>query len=191
MGRILEAIDRHRTLLEQTSNTLGPIIEEAGNLLAEIYRRGGKVLLFGNGGSASDALHMEGELLGRFRIDREGLPAIALGGGVSALTAVSNDYAYEDAFARMVRAHARSEDAVLLFSTSGTSENLIRAARAAAAKGAKIVALTGRTGGGLKEHADLLLNVPGEETARIQEMHILIIHLLCDEVEQALFGTPP
>lgn len=187
MGLMQEAMDSHGALLKATAEALGAKIDEAGKILVEAFRKGGKAVLFGNGGSAADALHMEGELLGRFRKDREGLPAIALGGGIGAFTAIANDYSYAEAYARMVRAHTQSRDVVLLFSTSGNSENIVQAARAAQDRGARVVAFTGRTGGRLKEHADLLLDIPSEDTPRIQEMHILLIHILCEIVEQAMF----
>ncbi len=188
MDLLSDAFDAHLSALEGTRKTLASRIVEAGNMMIAAFRSGGKVLLFGNGGSAADAIHIEGELLGRFRMDREGLPAIALGGGLSALTAIANDYDHDAVFPRLVRAHLRPEDLVVLLSTSGDSPGIIEAAKASAQIGAHTIGLTGASGGGLRSHVDLLLNVPSTDTPRIQEIHILIGHILCDMVEQAIFG---
>ena len=168
--------------------TLADPLKRAGDMIATTFRKAGKVLLLGNGGSATDALHVEGELLGRYRLDRKGLPALALGGGIASLTAVANDYGYDAAMARFAQAHLKPGDVVLAYSTSGESDNVIEAARSATRAGAKVIAFTGEHGGRLASHCDLLLNVPSRDTPRIQEMHGLMGHILCDLVERAIFA---
>lgn len=193
----LRAVQRafadHSAVLEATRREMLPRIAEAGRALVQCYRAGGKILLFGNGGSFSDALHIEGELTNRFHRDHEGLPAICLGAGQATLTATANDYSYQDLFARLVRAYGKPGDVALGLTTSGNSENVLRGLKAARAAGILSIAFTGRTGGKAKEFADLLLNVPCDETPRIQEMHIVAAHAICEIVEDALFpkdGAP-
>jgi D-sedoheptulose 7-phosphate isomerase len=160
----------------------------AGARLAQVLRGGGKLLVCGNGGSAADAQHFSGELLGRFECERAGLPAIALHADTSTLTAVANDYGYDDVFARQVQALARPGDA-LVISTSGNSPGILRAAEAAQALGVPVLALTGRDGGrlaGLLGDSDLELRVPASATPRIQEVHILILHCLCELIDHHL-----
>jgi D-sedoheptulose 7-phosphate isomerase len=137
----------------------------------------------------SDALHIEGELVGRFAIDRKGLPAVALA-GPAGLTATANDYSYDDVFARLFEAHHRPGDVAVGLSTSGNSENVVRALAKARALGAGTIALTGTGGGRCAELADVCIAVPSTNTPRIQELHITVGHLLCDVVERALFGSP-
>jgi len=177
----------HISLAERTVKLLKSKIIEAVDLLALSFRNGGKVLLLGNGGSAADALHVEGELLGRFRKDRDSLPAIAIGGGIAAFTAIANDYSFESAFARLAKAHVRKGDVAMLYSTSGNSGNIIEAAKAVRTLDAKVVAFTGETGGKLAEYADILLSAPSSDTPRIQEMHGLMGHIICDMIEHELF----
>jgi len=155
--------------------------------LVAAYRRDGKVLLFGNGGSAADAQHIAAELEGRYLHDRPALHALALHTNTSALTAIANDYGYARVFARQVEAAVRPGDVVIGISTSGNSENILEGVRAARAQGAVTVALTGAGGGRLKNLVDHCLAVPSAETPRIQEAHILIGHILCELVEQELF----
>jgi len=174
--------------MRESGKMLSVKIHEAAALMVDCFRRDGKVLLLGNGGSAADALHIEGELLGRFEMQRPGLPALAMGGGLSALTAAANDYSYEEALARLVEAHVKPTDVLIAISTSGNSLNVVNAARASRSKGARVIALTGSTGGKLGEISDVLLNVPCDQTPRIQEVHITIGHLLCAIVENEMFG---
>lgn len=176
----------HRAVLADTITTTSASVEAAAARLIACYRGGGKVIVFGNGGSASDALHIEGELVGRFGYDRPGLPAIALA-GASALTAIANDYGYADAFARMLGAHAAPGDVALGLSTSGNSENVVRALARARELSLGTIALTGAGGGRCAALADVCIAIPSRHTPRIQEMHITIAHLLCDLVERALF----
>ena len=162
-----------------------PQVQAAADLLIESLQNGGQVLVCGNGGSSSDAQHLVGELVGRFLTERRPLPAIALGGSEAALTAIANDYSYEQGYSRQVRAYARPGDIFIGITTSGNSGNIVAAAEAAKAAGAKVIGMTGEGGGKLKELSDVLLNVPSKQTPRIQEMHILLIHVLCEAVDNA------
>ena len=158
------------------------------NLLVDAFQKGNKALLFGNGGSAADAQHIACELAGKFYLDRPPLPAIALTTNTSSLTAIGNDYSYEEIFARQVRGLAKQGDVVVGISTSGNSPNVIRGIEEAKRFGATTIAFTGR-GGRLKELADHVLCVPSVDTPRIQEAHITAGHIICYLVEQALFGN--
>jgi D-sedoheptulose 7-phosphate isomerase len=155
--------------------------------LAATFRQGNKVLLCGNGGSAADAQHIAAELAGKFKLDRSPLPAVALTTNTSVLTALANDFGYNEVFSRQVRALAAPGDVVIGISTSGNSPNIILALEEAKAKRALAVAFTG-SGGSLKEAADLCLYVPSEDTPRIQEAHITAGHIICALVEEELFG---
>lgn len=187
MDRIEQAFSDHLDTLNTTREKLTPVIERAAALMIETYRQGGKVVLLGNGGSATDALHVEGELLGRFKKERMGLPAIALAGGIAALTAIANDYSYDTAFARMTAAHIRPGDVLVALSTSGNSTNIVEAAKVAKECGASVIGFTGEGGGALAGLTDALISVPSNDTPRIQEAHITICHILCDMVEHAIF----
>jgi len=162
-------------------------VAELGRVLAERVRDGARILLCGNGGSATDALHIAAEFSGRFLKERRPLPAIALVANPAAVTAIGNDYGFERIFARQVEALAAAKDVVIGLSTSGESENVIRALRAAGELGALRVALTGANGGRLAAEADFALSVPSDETPRIQEAHILVGHILCEIVETSIF----
>ena len=178
--------------LARESQALAPTIVEAGRTLAACLARGGKILCCGNGGSAADAQHFSGELLGRFETERPGLPAVTLSTDTSALTAIANDYAYADVFAKQVRALGRKGDALFAITTSGNSENVVRAVRTAHERGIAVVALTGRDGGAMADvlHGeDIEIRVPGHRTSRIQEVHGLIIHCICDLVDAELLGA--
>ncbi len=153
------------------------------------YRNGKKVLLMGNGGSAADAQHIAAELVGRFQASRKALPAIALTTDSSILTAVSNDVSFEECFARQVEALGAPGDILIAISTSGRSPNILRALDAARKAGCYTAGLTGKSGGKLAARVDLLLAVPSEETARIQEAHSLIGHMYCGLVERAVSGA--
>ncbi len=153
---------------------------------AEAVRKGGKIVFFGNGGSASDAQHLATELTVRYIKDRAPIPALSLSTDTSALTAIGNDIGFDDLFSRQVDALVTENDVVIGISTSGNSENVIRALRAARARGAVAAGFGGRDGGRMKGEADPLLIVPSDETARIQEMHILAGHLLCGALEKEL-----
>ncbi|MBI3802382.1 MAG: D-sedoheptulose 7-phosphate isomerase [Nitrospirae bacterium] len=163
-----------------------PEIAQAADWIVQSYRNGGKLILFGNGGSAGDAQHIAAELVGRFERERRALPAIALTTNSSTLTAIGNDYDYSKIFSRQVEAWAGPADVVIGISTSGNSSNVLEGIATAKAKGAKTIGLTGEKGGKLGSQVDLCLKVPSSSTARIQESHILIGHLLCLLVEQSL-----
>ncbi len=185
--RIIEEIEAHRTTLQQVFETLPPRIAEAAEMIVRTLNEGGKVLLCGNGGSAADAQHIAAELTGRFKKERRALPAVALTTDTSALTAIGNDYGYERVFERQVEALARKGDLLIGISTSGNSENVLLALEAARRLECMTLGLSGRNGGRMNEHCDLNLIVPSDDTARIQEMHIMIGHLLCQQVDET-FG---
>lgn len=159
-------------------------IWKAAEMVDACFQRGGKVLLCGNGGSASDALHIAGELVGRFQRERRALPAIALNADVACLTSVGNDYGFDRVFERGVEGLMEEGDVLIGISTSGNSENVYRAVRKAAELGGKTVGFLGKGGGKLKEAVDLALVVPCDCTARIQEAHITIGHIICELVER-------
>jgi D-sedoheptulose 7-phosphate isomerase len=162
-------------------------VERVCEMMTVCFRSGGKVLLCGNGGSAADAQHFAAELSGRFFYDRPPLPAEALHVNTSYLTAVANDYSFGEVYARLVRGQGRKGDVLIGFSTSGNSENVIRAFEVARGMGMSTIAFTGATGGKLGPLADVILNVPSEITPRIQEIHHLTAHIICEEVEKTLF----
>jgi D-sedoheptulose 7-phosphate isomerase len=169
-------------------------IAAATGVLAGALRAGGKVLSCGNGGSAGDAQHFSAELLNRFERERPGLAAMALSTDTSTLTSIANDYAYEQVFSKQVAALGRAGDVLLAISTSGNSPNVVAAIRAAHERGLRVVALTGRNGGkmaGALAPGDIEIRVPAERTARIQEVHLVVIHCLCDGIDNALFGDGP
>ena len=176
---------------QRTLATIGPRIVQAAALLAERLQQGYKILVCGNGGSAADAQHFAAELVNRFEIERPGLAAIALTTDSSALTSIANDYAFDQIFARQVHALGRPGDVLLAISTSGNSPNVLAAMTAAQERGLAMVALTGRDGGrmaGQLGEGDIELRAAAAATARIQEVHILLIHCLCDLVDHQLFG---
>ena len=159
-----------------------------GQLLIERYRGGNKLLIGGNGGSAADAQHIAAEFVSRFNFDRPGLPALALTTDTSILTAVGNDYGYDQLFRRQLEANGVAGDVFLGISTSGNSPNILQALEAASEKGVTTFGMTGESGGAMRELCDYCLCVPSAETPRIQEAHILIGHTLCAMVELALFA---
>lgn len=177
--------------VKQASTQLAPQIAAAAALMTRCLLADGKVLSCGNGGSAADAQHFSAEMLNRFEMERPGLPAVALTTDASTLTAISNDYSYNEIFAKQIRALGRAPDVLLAISTSGGSKNVIRAIEAAHEKGMTIVALTGRDGGamaGLLQAQDVEIRVPAERTCRVQEVHLLVLHCLCDLIDAELLG---
>jgi D-sedoheptulose 7-phosphate isomerase len=158
-------------------------IAEAADMIGGVLTRGGKVITIGNGGSAADAQHLAAELVGRYRINRPALAAVALTTDSSALTAIANDYGFEQVFSRQLEALARPGDAVVAFSTSGNSINVLRALEGAKKLKVTSVGLSGRSGGKMAELVDICLRVPSDSTPRIQEAHTLISHILCGIVE--------
>ena len=179
---ILESIRVKEELLR---NNLGEIVEISKKII-ESLKKGGKLLIFGNGGSASDSQHIAAELVGRFKKDRPGLPAIALTVNTSIITALANDFGYDIIFARQIEALASKADVALGISTSGKAKNVILALKQAKKMGLFTIALTGGDGGEIAKQADIALIVPSLQTARIQESHILIGHIICELVEEAL-----
>ena len=174
--------------LAMAQNMVGEIERMVTFVLAAI-NRGGKVVVFGNGGSAADAQHLVGELVGRFKLERPALPAIALSTNTSILTAIANDYGYDVVFSRQIEALVTEKDVVIGISTSGRSPNVIEAIKAAKKKGAKTIVLTGgKAPIKSRQVADLVLAVPSDSTPRIQESHITIGHIVCELVEKELFG---
>ena len=176
----------HIDIIERIGDASITKIEKAAQTIIDCYKNGGKVILFGNGGSAADAQHIAAELVGKYKLARRALPAIALTTNSSIISAIGNDYGFEKVFSRQVEALVNENDVVIALSTSGNSENVIAGILAAKKKGCKTIALTGSSGGRLKETADILLNVPSDDTPRIQEAHITIGHILCGLVEDAI-----
>jgi D-sedoheptulose 7-phosphate isomerase len=186
---IAEILEASARLKRDIARTKTREIERMVSLIIASYRAGGKVILFGNGGSAADAQHIAAELVGRFKLERQALPAIALNTNTSTITALANDYSYETVFSHQIEAFATDRDVVIGISTSGESPNVIEAMKTARRKGAKTIGLTGGNGGQLAGVADLVLAVPSDSTPRIQEAHITIGHIVCELVERELAGT--
>jgi D-sedoheptulose 7-phosphate isomerase len=181
--RVRESLAVQERLLEP--DTVAAVVG-AAELIAAALQRGGKLLAFGNGGSAADATHITAELVGRFLLERRGLPALSLSDNASAVTAIANDYGYERVFARQVEALGAEGDVALGISTSGSSGNVLAGMEAARAGGLATIGLTGGDGGRLAQAADVCIVVPSDETPRIQEGHTLVAHVLCELVEQAI-----
>ena len=182
-ARVLDALARDAAALEA--------MEKALSAAAEALSSGGKLLFCGNGGSAAGAQHAAGELVGRFKLERKGLAAVALTTDTSVLTAVGNDYGFDDVFARQVEALGEEGDALFALSTSGNAENVLRAVASAREKGLRVVGLTGKGGGRMAEACDVLVRVPSDSTPRIQECHEALLHAFCGALEEELFGNPP
>jgi D-sedoheptulose 7-phosphate isomerase len=178
-GKVMEAIE------EQMTAT----IAAAAELISEALKNGKKLLVMGNGGSAADAQHMAAEIIGRFKMERRGLPAIALTTDSSILTAIANDYGFDMVFRRQVEALATKGDVVVGITTSGSSPNVRNALLLAGEMGCRTIGLLGRDGGTIRDCVEIDLTVPAADTPRIQEGHITIIHIICDLVEKRLFGS--
>jgi len=184
-ARVAEAVTTIESLAEP------PLVDQIGrfaDLVIAALAGGNKVIFFGNGGSAADATHLAAELVGRYLLEREALPALSLTDNASALSAIGNDYGYEDVFARQIRGLGQPGDVAVGISTSGRSQNVLRGLDAADDGGLRTVAMTGPTDGELRAVSELCLAVPAADTPRIQECHQLIGHTVCEIVEQALFG---
>jgi D-sedoheptulose 7-phosphate isomerase len=179
-----DGYQRHIACVERLQDGLLEPLERLVLLVHDTFRRGGKLLACGNGGSASDAQHLVAELVGRYVEERTALPAIALNTDVAVLTSVANDYSYENVFVRQVQALGAPGDLFLVFSTSGRSPNVVAGLSEARARGLRTAALLGRDGGPALRHAELAIVVPDQETARIQECHALMIHLLCEGIDR-------
>lgn len=178
----------HREVMIKLEEELAPGIANMVTLLVDAFNRGGKLLVMGNGGSAADAQHFVAEIVSRFRMERRGLPAIALSTDTSILTAIGNDYGFDRVFRRQVEALALPGDVVVGISTSGNSVNVQQALELAREKGCHTVGLLGRDGGTIKGVSDLALVVPSPDTPRVQEGHITIIHIVCDLLEKKMFS---
>lgn len=189
--RIISHFEESIRIKQQAMAVLTQPIEAAGQTMAKVLSSGGKILSCGNGGSAGDSQHFSAELLNRFEMERPGLAAIALTTDSSTLTAIANDYEYEQIFSKQVQALGSDSDCLLAISTSGNSANVVRAIHAAHEKNMQIVAMTGCNGGDISQILttnDIEIRVPSDRTARIQEVHLVIIHCLCDNIDQSLFG---
>ena len=180
-GTINESI-----LVKEKLKEYQDVIKKIGNMISDCINRGGKVFIFGNGGSAADSQHIAAELVGKYQQKRKGLPAIALTTNSSIITAIGNDFGYEFVFERQIEAMTTSNDIVIGISTSGNSLNVINGILAAKKIGAMTIGLTGQKGRRLEEVADIILKVPSDNTQRIQECHIMIGHIICDIVETRL-----
>jgi D-sedoheptulose 7-phosphate isomerase len=190
--RIIGHFNESARLKLDVAELLAPAIASAADQILQCILRDGKVLSCGNGGSAADAQHFSSEMVNRFELDRPGLAAIALSTDSSILTSIANDMEFAQVFARQVSALGHAGDVLLAISTSGNSPNIVAAAEAARGRDMIVIALTGRDGGKLAEQMsdhDVLICVPAESTARIQEIHLLTIHCLCDAVDSALLGV--
>lgn len=189
--RVQDNIEQHLDTVQANLETLSPVIAGGATRIIEALLSDRKILACGNGGSAADSQHFSSELLNRFEQERPGLPAIALTTDSSTLTSIANDYHYDDIFAKQVRALGQPGDVLLAISTSGNSRNVVRAIEAAKEREMVVVALNGRDGGAMANamtENDVNICVDGPSTARIQEMHIIIIHCLCDLIDHQLLG---
>jgi D-sedoheptulose 7-phosphate isomerase len=188
LTRLEEELRNHTRIMEQTLAQCSPAIEEISGCLVECFRKGNKVILCGNGGSAADSQHIVAEFVNRFRLNRAALPAIALTVDTSILTAIGNDTSYEFTFSRQVEALGRPGDILAALSTSGASPNILKALEVARARGLKTVGFTGENGRQtMAPKCDLCLVVPSADTPRVQEVHEFVWHVICGMVERALF----
>ncbi|HET7306716.1 MAG TPA: phosphoheptose isomerase [Gammaproteobacteria bacterium] len=189
-ARVLELFDASIDTKRRARDALAPVIVRAGDLMAGSLAAGGKILSCGNGGSAADAQHFAAELLNRFERERRPLAAVALTTDSSTLTSIANDYSYDEVFAKQVAGLGRRGDVLFGISTSGNSGNVLRAIEVAHANDVAVVALTGRDGGRIAtalSDGDVEIRVPADSTARVQEVHLLVLHCLCDLIDSQLF----
>ena len=183
--KIIQYIDTHIEINEKLKKQI-PSIEKAANIISNSIAKGGKLIIFGNGGSAADSQHICAEFIGHFKLNRGPLPAIALTTNSSIMTSIGNDFKFDEIFSRQLKALAQKNDVILAISTSGNSKNVINAVKEAKKKNLKIIVFTGQTGGKLSSLAQISINVPSKNTQHIQESHIMIGHMLVDLVEQKL-----
>ncbi|MBU6390671.1 MAG: D-sedoheptulose 7-phosphate isomerase [Planctomycetes bacterium] len=183
--QLQESIDTKKALLSTNLD----VIREVADIIVRAFKNNHRLYLIGNGGSAADAQHIAGELIGRFKMNRRPLPALALTTDSSIITALANDFGYDTCFARQVEALAASGDVLLAFSTSGNSKGILNAVQIAKNLGAVTIGFTGKDGGLLKNAVDICLKIPSNNTPRIQECHITVGHIVCSIVERELFGT--
>lgn len=184
--RIYDSLLKGVELRKKIADIMIDDIEKAANMCLETIRSGGKILLMGNGGSAADAQHIAAELVGRYLLERNAIPAIALSTDTSIITAIGNDYGYNIIFERQIEALGRENDIVFGISTSGNSENIYRAFIAAEKRNIKTIGLLGKDGGKIGKVCDMPLIVPSEQTPRVQEIHIAIGHIICEEIERGV-----
>jgi D-sedoheptulose 7-phosphate isomerase len=189
LAQVVASLQQGAELRIKVAQACGRTIVEAASLITSCLRSGGKLLFFGNGGSAADAQHLAAEFVGRFVAERRGLPAVALTTDSSILTAVGNDYGFDQIFARQIEALGRPNDVAIGISTSGNSPNVIEAVKKAAKQQLKTIGLVGKDGGTLAKCVDISIVVASANTARVQECHIAIGHLLCELAEIDLFGS--
>jgi D-sedoheptulose 7-phosphate isomerase len=180
---ILEELNEHKLLIDKVIENNLESIENSAKEIIKSLKNGGKVLLCGNGGSAADAQHISAELTGRYKTERLPLPAIALTTDTSAITAIGNDYGYDTVFSRQTEALAKSDDILIGISTSGNSQNVINAFEVAKKIGCKTISLVGKDGGKMSQTSDISIIIPSDNTPRIQEMHITIGHIICQQID--------
>lgn len=187
---IISDLKEHNSMISKIYFDLTDKITNSVLLIIDCYKNGGKVILIGNGGSAADAQHIAAEFMGRFKLERASLPAISLTTNTSILTALANDYGYDIIFSRQLEALIKDKDILIVITTSGNSPNILKAIETAKSKNIKVIGMTGRNGGKLKNllgKEDILINIPSDNTPRIQEGHIAIGHIICNLVEKNLF----
>jgi D-sedoheptulose 7-phosphate isomerase len=190
-ARVVDNFNESVRTAQQAVGMVAPLIVQAADLITRALLNDRKVLVCGNGGSAGDAQHFSSEMLNRFETERPGLPAIALTTDTSTLTSIANDYTYDEIFAKQILALGQAGDVLVVISTSGNSSNIVRAVHAAQDRGMACIALNGRSGGelaGILRDSDINIRIPGASTARIQEVHIIAIHCLCDLIDHQLLG---
>lgn len=204
-SELMTIIDREKTIIEMkkvvirelgdnvnitknVSKNLSDTIVRISEMIIGSYNSGGKIIIIGNGGSAADAQHIAAEFVGKFKLERRSLPAIALTTNTSILTALANDYGYETVFDRQLESLANDKDILIAITTSGNSSNILKAAENAKLRNVKVIGMTGKSGGKLKDIADITIRIPSDDTPRIQEAHITIGHIICGLVENMLFG---
>jgi len=183
-SRIREALDAHEKLVAEFERSAIEVLAAASEMIVAAFKDGGTLYICGNGGSAADAQHIAGEMVGRFLMERRALPAMAWSTDTSVLTCIANDYSYDDVFARQAEAHIKPGDILWGLSTSGASPNVVKAAEVAKRKGARVIAFTGKKDSKLQALADICLCADAQVTARSQEIHQLAYHIICDLVEQ-------
>jgi D-sedoheptulose 7-phosphate isomerase len=182
---IINELNAHKETAQKAIDNMCDIIEEGAKVCINALKNGNKIILFGNGGSAGDAQHIAAELTGRYKIERRGLPGIALTTDTSALTAIGNDYGYDRVFERQLEALGKKGDVAIGISTSGNSANVIKAFETAKELGIETIGMSGRDGGAMSSHCKINIIVPSNDTPRIQEMHITIGHIICQLIDEA------
>ena len=186
---IKNEFNAHLNSSQKTLENIGLNIEIAAKICVDCLKKGNKILIFGNGGSAADAQHIAAEIVGRYKVERKGLPAIALTTDTSVLTSIGNDFGFEHLFDRQVQALANKNDVLIGISTGGTSKNVISALKLGKSNGCKVIGFSGKSGGDFNNICDINLVVSSEDTPRIQEIHILIGHIICHLIDQAFITS--